>query len=456
MTPPRNIAAEQSVLGTAITYPDSIDDAVGVLSPGDFYEDCHQVIWRGLVWLRDRGRTVDLMALRHLLDEHGKLDAAGGDTYLSGLLDHGVTAAAMEEHARIVRETAQGRAVLAVLQSGIHEAGSGAGSPTEHASRLILALEEIAADRERNPVQSIADTLPGVITALQRQARDGRTITGVPTGYPDLDDRTAGLQPGDLVIVAGRPSMGKTAIALNMAEHAAQVGYPVLFFSLEMSADQLDRRVLGARAGVPSHHLRFPRQMTDDDWGRITECMEHVSALPIWIDDSAEITVPEIRARARRVMARQEIAVVVVDYLQIVRSATNEQSRERELARMSAGLKAMAKELRVPVVVLSQLNRSCEARQDKRPMMSDLRESGAIEQDADLVLMLYRDAVYKDGADPEAGEVLVRKNRNGPIGTVRLRWRGELTRWENYADGETPTEPEERPAPWEEGGDNDL
>jgi len=434
--PPHSNDAELSVIGGVLLHNKTIDVVSDIVQATDFYSESHELIFQAILDLHAAGQPMDLITLGESLKEKGELESVGGLAYLSSILDNVPTAANIESHARIVAEKSAVRsclkAALDILQGGYGDYGNA----EDYLDESEQALFEATRRRSKTQVQDIYTAIKKTFGDIERLQKFEGDITGVPTGYPPLDQLTTGLQPADLIIVAGRPSMGKTSLALNMATNAVkQANTGVLIFSLEMSVSQLMMRLLSSEASVPSSKLRLPKYLGQDDFARIIEAADRFHKAPIYLDDSAEINVLEIRSRARRLKAKTDLGLIIIDYLQImraVRSGRGESSREREIAEITRSLKALAKELEVPVVCLSQLNRGPENRSDKRPQLSDLRESGAIEQDSDLILFLYRDAAYNHGSDDNTAEVIVGKNRNGPTGVIRLVFQKEFTRFDSF------------------------
>jgi replicative DNA helicase len=436
--PPHSNDAELSVIGGILLHNSALDIVADIVRPGDFYTEAHSRIYQAILDLSAASKPVDLISLGEALKDRGELDAVGGLPYLSSILDSVPTSANIEAHARLVQEKSAVRACLGaaldILQRGYGDYGEAAAFLDESEQAVFEATRKRGEARLQNIYTAIKTTFDE-IERLQKAKSD---ITGVPTGYPALDRLTTGLQPADLVIIAGRPAMGKTALALNIATNAVrQANTGVVIFSLEMSIHQLMRRLLASEASIPSGKLRIPRKLDTDDFGRLIEAADRFHKAPIYLDDSAEINVLEIRSRARRLKSRVDIGLIIIDYLQImrpVRTSRGDVSREREIAEITRSLKALSKELNVPVVCLSQLNRGPENRQDKRPQLADLRESGAIEQDADLIVFLYREAAYNHDSTDLTAEVIVGKNRNGPVGTVKLYFQKEFTRFDNLEE----------------------
>ena len=438
--PPHSIEAEQSVLGGLMLDNEAADRIGDVLGPEDFYADAHRLIYAAATRLIADGRPADVVTVSEALQSTQKLDYVGGLDYLGALVGNVPTAANIRHYAAIVRE----RSILRQLASTAGEIADAAYHPLGRSAREVLDIAEakvlhIAEQGARGQRQfvEIATLLSSVVERIEDlySRDDPSDVTGVATGYTDLDRMTAGLQPGDLVIVAGRPSMGKTALALNIGEHVAlALKKPVAVFSMEMGATQLAMRLIGSVGRLPAHHLRTGR-LQPDDWEKLSAALGRLNDAQILIDETAALSAIEVRSRARR-MAKQYkgLGLIIVDYLQLMQASTTGENRATEISEISRSMKALAKELQVPVLAVSQLNRSLEQRPNKRPVMSDLRESGAIEQDADLILFIYRDEVYNaDTQDKGVAEIIIGKQRNGPIGTVRLTFLGEHTRFENFA-----------------------
>jgi len=442
--PPHSPEAEQSVLGGVLITNSTLHELIDILEPDDFYSPAHRSIYQACLELNRRSIAVDLVTLGDELGRMGKLEEAGGPVYLAELAAATVSAANAVHHARIVREKAVQRRLIAAATGIIDNVFEGA----EETDALLDASEQtifaIADSKKSGAMISSKALATQVFEQIAKRAENRDPVTGVPTGYYTFDEYTAGLQPSDLIIVAGRPSMGKTAFAMNVAMRAA-CGYdvPTAIFSLEMSKEQIMMRMLCSWGKVDLSKLRRGR-LDDNDWMRLTDAAGQLSPAPIFVDDSAALTTMEVRARCRRLKSEHGLGLVVVDYLQLMRSARRTDSREQEISDISRNLKALAKELSVPVIALSQLNRKVEERGDKRPMMSDLRESGAIEQDADVIIFLYREAAYKkrDELTPEdnVAEVIIGKQRNGPTGMVKLRFFKESTSFENLQDIPPPSE----------------
>jgi replicative DNA helicase len=412
-------------------------DRIGdIVAAEDFYRRDHRLIFAAIGELAERGQPCDAVTVSEFLTRRGELEGAGGLAYLGQLAKDTPSAANIVAYGNIVRERAMLRELISV---GGEIASSAAGADGRDANDLIDEAErrvfEIAerGQRRGSGFVELRKILPGTIDRLDELYTSEGHITGTPTGFDDLDKMTAGLQPGDLVIVAGRPSMGKTSFAMNIAEHAAiSDKKPVAIFSMEMSAEQLSFRMISSLGRVNQSHLRTGN-FSDEDWHRINAAVTIMSEAKIFIDDTPAMNPTEIRARSRRLAREHGLGLIVLDYIQLMQVSGNTENRATELSEISRSLKALAKELRVPIVALSQLNRSVEQRTDKRPVMSDLRESGAIEQDADLIAFIYRDEVYnKETMRKGIADIIVAKQRNGPIGEVHLTFLGEYTKFENY------------------------
>ena len=433
--PPQNLEAEESVLGGVLLDPDALDRVIEVMSAADFYRDAHRTIFETMLALSERGEPIDLITLSDALKARGQLPQVGGATFLAELGDKVPSAANVAHYARIVRDKAVLRSLIRVsgeIVGRCYDSQDDIEQFLDEAERLIYDVSE---QRIRPAFFKVGDMIMDTIKTVEQLYERKEMVTGVPTGFLDLDQKTAGLQPADLVIIASRPSMGKTAFALNIAQYVAlQTNATVGVFSLEMAKEQLVMRLLCAEARVDNAKVRAG-YLAERDFPRLAMAAGRLAEAPIFIDDTPGLNVLELRAKARRLKREHDLGVVIVDYLQLMRGLDQKQeNRVQELAEISRGLKALAKDLQVPVVALSQLNRQVETRGDKRPIMSDIRESGSIEQDADVILFLYRDEMYHaDSADEGTAEIIIGKQRNGPIGTVRLAFRSEYTRFENLA-----------------------
>lgn len=432
-----------SVLGGILLENEALNKALELLRPDDFYRASHRKIFSALIDLSDRGEPADLVTLTSTLQKNGELEEVGGSSYLGVLVDYVPTAANISYYCRMVKEKALARHMIHV-STEIATRGYEGGDIEETLDWAEKSIFEISGMKSRPSYFSTREIMQDTFKNIEKLYQRKELVTGVPTGFTDLDTMTAGMQPSDLVIIAGRPSMGKTAFILNIVENAglrAEPQVPTLVFSLEMSKEQLVQRMLCSVSRVDASRLRTGH-LVDSDWGKLTDGAGKLSDAPIFIDDTPAITVLELRAKARRLKAERNLGLVVVDYLQLMQGH-NSESRQQEISEISRSLKALAKELNIPVIALSQLNRSLENRTDKRPIMADLRESGAIEQDADVIMFIYREAVYcedcksrdrtcEKGHEKDA-EIVIGKQRNGPIGTVHLTFQGQFTRFENQS-----------------------
>ncbi len=438
--PPHSIEAEQSVIGGLLLDNAAWDRIADFVSEDDFYRYDHRIIFQHLVKLINNGRPADVITVYEALTNSGKGEEVGGLAYLNALAQNTPSAANIRRYAEIVRDRGVLRKLITVSDEISGQAFNPQGKEVkqmlDEAESKIFAIAEEGA-RGASGFIAIQPLLTEVVERIDElYNRDNSSdVTGVPTGFIDLDKMTSGLQPGDLVIVAGRPSMGKTAFSLNIGENVAiDSGLPVAVFSMEMGGAQLAMRMLGSVGKLDQSQLRIGK-LNDDDWPRLTHAIQKMNDAQLYIDETPALNAIELRARARR-LSRQcgKLGLVIVDYLQLMSATTAGENRATEISEISRGLKGLAKELHCPVIALSQLNRSLEQRTDKRPVMSDLRESGAIEQDADVILFIYRDEVYNpDSPDKGTAEIIIGKQRNGPIGRVRLAFLGKYTKFDNYA-----------------------
>ncbi len=433
--PPQDIEAEQSVLGCILIENEALYRSMEVIGAADFYREAHTHIFNTMADLYEKGEPVDLITLINLLKKKNLLERVGGATYLSSLADGVATAANVQNYAKIIREKAVLRRLIGIgtdIASQAYKYPGEADELLDTAEQSIFALAESRLKKAYFPLSEIVKE--GFKT-LQSLYDRGETVTGIPSGFEKLDEYTAGFQKGDLIILAGRPSMGKTALALNIAQYAAiHGGVTTAVFSLEMSKEQLCNRMLCSEAAVDSSKMRRGH-IYQEDWPKLIDAAGLLSDAPIFIDDTPALSVLEMRAKSRRIKADNNLGLVVVDYLQLMRGRARIDSREQEISEISRSLKALAKELDIPVIALSQLNRRVEERSDRRPQLADLRESGAIEQDADVILFIYRDEVYNKSPDnPNKGlaEIIIGKQRNGPVGAVKLAYLNRFTKFENY------------------------
>jgi replicative DNA helicase len=441
--PPHSAEAERSLLGGLMLDQRAWDNVADVVSSDDLYRADHRHIFAAIVALSERDQPADAVTVRDYLEQLGELQAAGGAEYLAQIVEDTSSAANIRAYAEIVRDKA-------LLRRLIEVGGDISASAYETEGRMASELVDLAEQKvfeiadqgaRRGGFAALKQILPGTIDRLDVLSHSEGDITGISTGFAEMDRLTAGLQRGDLIIVAGRPSMGKTTLAINIAENAAIAHkIPTAVFSMEMSAEQLSFRMIGSIGRVNQQKLRTGR-LTDEDWTRIDSAVSMMSNVPIYIDDSAGLSPTEVRARARRLKREHGLGMIVVDYLQLMQTAGHSENRATEISEISRSLKALAKELDVPVIALSQLNRSVEQRNDKKPVMSDLRESGAIEQDADLIVFIYREEVYQpDTARKGIADIIIGKQRNGPVGEFHLTFLGEFTKFENlvaeaYSEG---------------------
>ncbi|MDH4456339.1 MAG: replicative DNA helicase [Candidatus Methylopumilus sp.] len=442
--PPNSVEAEQSVLGGLLLENEALDRIADILNQADFYRHDHRLIYTHIAKLIEQNRPADIVTVAESLENSAELSSVGGIAYLGALAQNTPTAANIRRYAEIVRERSIMRKLVevgsAIAESAYNPQGREAKQLLDEAEAKIFQIAE-SGNRSSQGFVNIQTLLPQVANRIDflYQRENQGSVTGIPTGFDDLDDKTSGFQPGDLIIVAGRPSMGKTAFSLNIAENVAlDSKKAVAVFSMEMGATQLATRMIGSVGRLDQHRMRSGN-LEDDDWERLTAALGKLNDASIFIDEGAGLSSFDVRARARR-LSRQTggLGLIVVDYLQLMsgNSGRASENRATEISEISRSLKSLAKELEVPVVALSQLNRSVEQRPDKRPVMSDLRESGAIEQDADLILFIYRDEVYNpDSEDKGTAEIIIAKQRNGPIGRVRLTFLGQHTRFENFSSG---------------------
>jgi len=431
---PHSTAAEQSLLGGLLIDPEAISLIAGSLVPEDFYAAKHKTIYQVILDIYEKDARVDLVTVSTALTDKGQLVAIGGLAYLNQLVDTMPSSSGLESYAALVKEKAVMRSVVDAAEKiqviGLEEQGICAKEYLDRAEALIMTVNR---GPQTGGFVQAKDYLTDTIQTIEDLHSKKRSVTGVPTGFADLDKLTAGLQPSDLIIIAGRPSMGKTSIALNMAYSAVMNNVRVGVFSLEMSAKQLLLRLLSSESEIDQSKLRTG-QLSETEWAKLPPAAARIEDAPIFIDDSPALNILEIRGRARRLKQQHNIGLLVVDYLQLITAVrSNNSSREQEISEISRFLKALAKELNIPIVALSQLNRKVEERSDKRPVLADLRESGAIEQDADVILFIYRDEVYSKGKDDNKGiaEVIIGKQRNGPTDTVKLGFLAETMRFVN-------------------------
>jgi len=432
--PPQNLEAETSVLGGILLENEALNQVLEVLQEGDFYREAHRRIFSAIVHLYEHSEPVDLITLSEVLKTRSELEDVGGVEYLNSLVNSVPTAANISYYAKIIKEKAILRKLINRATEIVSQSYSNSGDVDDLVDQAERTIFEISEDRVRPSFYPIKDLIKSSFKTIERLYEKRQLITGVPTGFQKLDELTSGLQPSELIIIAGRPSMGKTAFALNIAQHASiQASVPAAIFSLEMSKEQLAIRMLCSEARVDAHRLRGGF-LSESDWPKLTRAAGSLSEAPIFIDDTPGLSALEMRAKSRRLKIEHNLGLVIVDYLQLMRGRSSSETREQEISDISRSLKALAKELSVPVIALSQLNRRVEDRGDKRPQLSDLRESGAIEQDADVILFLYREEVYSKAEENKGkAEVIIGKQRNGPTDKVDLAFLDRYTRFENLS-----------------------
>jgi replicative DNA helicase len=434
-TPPHSVEAEQAVLGGLMLDSNAWDAVADIVHASDFYRRDHRLIFEAIAEVAEIRGSCDAVTVSEQLERKGRLDEIGGLAYLGTIARDTPSAANVRAYAEIIRERSILRQLVAaggeIAAAATDSRGGSASELVDEAERRIFAIAE-RGSRGKSGFIAIKDVLPQTIDRLDLLHQSPGEIRGVPSGFTQLDRKTTGFQAGDLIVIAGRPSMGKTTLAVNIAENAAIAkGVPSAIFSMEMSAEQLTLRLISSLGRVNQTHLRTGN-FSEEDWSRIQGALAQLSGAPIFVDESPALTPTEVRARARRLKREHNIGLIVVDYLQLMQVSGTKENRATEISEISRSLKALAKELQVPVIALSQLNRAVEQRTDKRPVMSDLRESGAIEQDSDLILLIYRDEVYDPNTTRRGiADIIIAKQRNGPIGEVQLTFLGEYTRFEN-------------------------
>jgi replicative DNA helicase len=419
--PPQNLEAEESVLGAMMVSEAAIDPVIldVRLDDGDFYRERHRIVFRGIKRLYEKGQPVDAISVSELLLQHGELEEAGGRDVVQQLPNSVPAPGNARHYAQIVKENALLRHLLQASQRIEKSVREREGDPSELVERAETLLFKVAHNELSSDFRKVADILAEEIDRLEALAKGDQELTGTPSGFRDLDNVLGGFQPGNLIIVAARPSVGKSALVCNIAENVStKSNLPVAFFSLEMSEAELAHRFIACRSRIPNDRLRKGK-VSERDWPRVVRACNELESAPLWLDDSSDLGLLEVRAKARRLAASQgKLGLVIVDYLQLMRAADPRTNRVEQVSQISRGLKILARELDVPVIGLSQLSRAPEQRPDKRPMLSDLRESGSIEQDSDVVIFIYRDAIYNEDADDSEAEFIISKHRNGPIGKV--------------------------------------
>jgi len=440
--PPQNIEAEQSILGGILLENDSINKVLEVLNREDFYHTSHRKVFLSMLELYEKNEPIDLVTLIDILKNNNQLEEVGGGSYLTSLVDSVPTAANISYYAKIVKEKSILRTLINTasdIASMSYENTGNIDAVLDQAERAIFQISE---NKIKPSFYPIKEMVKHSFKAIERLYERKELITGVPTGFEGIDRLTSGLQPSDLIIVAGRPSMGKTSLALNIARHATiRTNVTVGIFSLEMSKEQISMRMLCSEAKVDVQKLRSGF-LNEDDWPKLTRAAGIISECPLFVDDTPALSILEMRAKSRRLMSEHGLGLIIVDYLQLMRGNTNGERREQEISEISRSLKALAKELNIPVMALSQLNRKVEDRHDRRPQLADLRESGAIEQDADVIAFIYRDEVYNKSEDNDnkgTAEIIIGKQRNGPVGVVNLIFLEKCSTFENPAPYPSPS-----------------
>lgn len=434
--PPQNIEAEQSVLGAILLDNNALNKALEILNPDDFYKEAHKRIFNTILDLNERNETIDLITLTDYLKGRNELEQIGGASYLTSLVNSVPTAANVRQHSRIIHEKALLRNLIQVATEIVTQGYEGSGRVEDLLDQAESSIFGISERKIRPSFVPLKEIVKGSFETIERLYERKERITGVPSGFTDLDEITSGLQPSDLIVIAGRPSMGKTSLALGIAQYAGiEKKLITAIFSLEMSKEQLVMRMLCSEARVDAHKLRSG-YLGRADWPKLTTAAGRLTEATIFIDDSPALSVLEMRAKARRLKAERGLDLIIVDYLQLMRGRGEADTREQEISEISRSLKALAKELHLPVVALSQLSRAVESRTDKRPVLADLRESGAIEQDADVVIFIYRDEIYRQ-TDENKGlaDIMISKQRNGPVGIRKLAFIDRYTRFENLERG---------------------
>jgi len=442
--PPRSEEAEMAVLGSMLLEESATSQAIEFLEESFFYKESHKKIYGAIIELYDHNKAVDLLTVTELLKKKKELDEIGGASYIASLTETVPTAANIKHYAKIVKEKYVFRSLITTgtkIVSDAYKADGNAEELLDASEKMIFEITSRKTDSSASPIKEIVKNSIEAIDSLYQRKEN---VTGVPTGFHEFDIMTAGFQPSDLIIVAGRPSMGKSALATCIAEHAGIVeNIPTVLFSLEMSKEQLTQRMLCSHAKVEFHKVRTGF-LSQSDWPKLTNAAGKLAESPIFIDDTPSISALELRAKARRLKSQHDIGLVVVDYLQLMRSTTNIDNRQQEISEISRSLKALAREINAPVIAISQLSRAVEARADRRPQLSDLRESGAIEQDADLVVLLLREEYYAPTPENQGiAEIIVAKQRNGPVGSINLTFLKEYTRFENLTRRHTELAEEE-------------
>lgn len=432
--PPQNLDAEQSTLGSMLLEKDAIYKGAELLRPDDFYREAHRVIFEVVVHLANKGEPVDIITVSEELKQRGMLDKVGGAAYLTQLANFVPTAANVEHYAHIVAEKSLLRSIITVATNIVKMGYEGTEEVDVILDRAEKEIFEISQKRNIKGFVSLRSILVETFERIEKLYESKGGVTGLPTGYPDLDRMTAGLQPSDLIILAARPSMGKTTFALNLGSFAAvELKIPAIIFSLEMSKEQLALKLLCSEAGVDNQRIRTGT-LKDDDWPKLSQALGRLSDAMLFIDDTPGISALEIRAKTRRIKAEHGLGLIIIDYLQLMQSRSRSENRQQEVSEISRSLKALARELNVPVIALSQLSRAVEQRTDKKPGLADLRESGSLEQDADIVGFLYREDYYNPETDRKnITELIIAKQRNGPVGSIDFYFQKEFSKFQSLA-----------------------
>ncbi len=431
--PPQNLEAEMSVLGSMMMEEEAIARAIELLDKDSFYQEAHKKIFSAMLDLYERSAAVDLVTFTEELRKRGDLEGVGGAAYLTSLINAVPTAANIEHYAKIVKEKAILRSLINTATQIITESYEDRQEVDLFLDKVESRIFDISESKLRQDFVSIRDLIGDSIELAERLTQKKQLVAGIPTGFIEFDTKTSGLQPSDLIIIAGRPSMGKSSLAINAALHVGvEKKIPLAFFSLEMSKEQLVQRMLCSEARVDAHKLRTGF-LSSSAFSDLTLAAGLLAEAPIFVDDTPGMSALELRAKARRLRSREKIGLIIIDYLQLMQGRTRAENRQQEISEISRSLKSLARELKVPVVALSQLSRAVEAREDHRPRLADLRESGAIEQDADVVVLLLREEYYPPHKNPGEAEVNIAKQRNGPVGSFKLTFRQECTRFENYS-----------------------
>ena len=425
--PPHDDQAEEATLGGGLTSMNVMGELTGILTEKDFYQPRHQLIWQAMTSLYTEGKPIDAVLVGEKLKETGELEKAGGANYLADLTQSIPTPANSLYYAHIVHDKALLRQVIDA-GARITQLGYSEGTPTDIINEAQAQAYNLSDKQIRSDYQTIGQAAGSTLTQLKEE-HEGHGTPGLYTGFPDIDDKTHGFQPGQLIIIAGRPAMGKSTFAMDIARHAVFLNTPTILFSLEMSIPEMSKRILAAEASVPLDRLMDERKLDMNAWERLQNTLQRIQDRPLFLDDSANMSMMEIRAKCRRLKQSQNLGLIIIDYLQLMTSLKPRENRTQEVSEFSRQLKLLAKELEVPVIALSQLNRGVEQRMDKTPMLSDLRESGSIEQDADMVFFVYRPEVYNPGERQGEADIILAKHRNGPLGKFPLAFEGSMSRF---------------------------